>query len=192
MTNASKPFDGFYLKSKPIDLRCEASGLYSPQWRRENKRRLAITRELLFSWACYGVGNIAHVDSLGIDLDKTDVVTNAHHLAAFEVLEHLCNPLAFLRSCADHLRLHESHRARLFITTPLVMSRLRPTHGLRCVEHFQEFDIHQLRTLFDLAGLEVLELRTFRMRPWWQFLNFRGLIRWWTDRTAWIVLGVKS
>jgi len=107
---------------------------------------------------------------------------------AFEVLEHLANPLLFLDNVREHLK---KTGGFLYLSTPLVSGWLRP-RGFINVFHFNEFDDSRLKWLLDKAGLSVEAWETFRPRPWWKHLNPRGAIRWLTDRTVFVVVKPRA
>jgi SAM-dependent methyltransferase len=84
----------------------------------------------------------------------------------FEVLEHLQNPLLFLREVRDRM----PDGGKLYLTTPMESLRM-----LRMPFHFIEYDRYRLMSLFDLSGcfrIEEIGI-TGSGYPW--FIFWRGL-----------------
>ncbi|TKJ40323.1 hypothetical protein CEE37_08330 [candidate division LCP-89 bacterium B3_LCP] len=89
----------------------------------------------------------------------------------FEVIEHLQNPLFFLKE----LRKRMVPEGQLFLTCPKATFRL-----LQMPDHFNEMDEYRLRTVFDIArDFEIVEFgETGSNYPWFIFWRgYRPLLR---------------
>jgi SAM-dependent methyltransferase len=88
----------------------------------------------------------------------------------FEVLEHVMNPLLFMRELHKLL----DHSGVLYISTPkaALMSIYASSY------HFTEYKEPKLETLFTWAGFVVEKKKVFSVYPWWHaLLGFRPLWR---------------
>ena len=91
------------------------------------------------------------------DLDLEPLEGSFDVVTAFEVLEHLYNPLHAL---LEVKRLMNDDRARLFISMPL-----RKPGFLASPEHFHEMSRQSAVSLFRRAGFRVVRSDEFRIRP---------------------------
>ncbi|MFH1011610.1 MAG: methyltransferase domain-containing protein [bacterium] len=97
-------------------------------------------------------------------------------LCLFEVLEHLMNPLNFLRSCREHLK----RDGRLFLSTPLGKPRF-----LWWEHHFHEMYLPELLDLLKAAGFSAKRMEICRIRPWGFYLKgIRPLLRFFLEKTV--------
>ncbi len=98
----------------------------------------------------------------------------------FEVVEHLMNPLLFLKTLRE--RMHEG--GVLYLTCPKPSFRF-----LQMDFHFNEMDERRLRALFTLSGgFRIEESGTTKSAyPWFIFWRgFRPLCRWFFQKTYYI------
>jgi hypothetical protein len=106
-----------------------------------------------------------------VDLDLPYWHRNFHGpydaVFAFEVLEHLFNPLGALLQAKSLLSEHGS----IYVTHPRRPSFLS-TRG-----HFHELDAFRWEELVKRAGLRIVREETFRHVPTW-FTGVRPLLRW--------------
>lgn len=104
------------------------------------------------------------LDECGPDLGRFDVIF------CFEVIEHLCDPLQFLRWCEKSLM----PGGVIFLSTPQ-----RKPNWLRDKEHhFHEFNRNELEYVIRKAGLEIADSDMFCSVPWyWCFRGLRPILR---------------
>lgn len=96
----------------------------------------------------------------------------------FEVLEHLMNPLNFLRSCREHLK----DDGRLFLSTPVGKPRF-----LWSEHHFHEMHLPELLDLLKVAGFSVKRMESHRIRPWRFYLKgFRPFLRLFYEKVVFV------
>ena len=98
-------------------------------------------------------------DTTSIDLDTECLEGSYPVVAAFEVLEHLYNPLHLLLEARKVLA--PGPDSRLFVSTPAWKPLL-----LQSPDHFHEMPRRSLESLFDRAGFTVVRRREFRIRPY--------------------------
>ena len=121
------------------------------------------------------------------DLDTDDLEGEWQTILCFEVLEHLGSPLRLLQQIKQHL----GPNGTAFLSTPLVVSRFRPTHWLLGKHHVFEMDRRQIEFLLQKAGLVVEDEIHCRYLPLWKsFLGVRPIIKLFTDRC--ILLRLKA
>jgi SAM-dependent methyltransferase len=114
-----------------------------------------------------------------IDLDTDPLPGLWTNVFSFEVIEHLGNPLRHLMEIQRVLQ----PGGVLYLSTPLVVNRLRPTHWLRGQHHLFEMDWNQLAFLIERAGFEVERQATCRyLETWKHFTGVRPIIKFFTDR----------
>jgi SAM-dependent methyltransferase len=121
------------------------------------------------------------------DLDFDDLPGSWDHIFSFEVIEHLGNPLRHLVQLRERL----NPGGTIWLSTPLVTNRLRPTHWIRNKHHIFEMDRAQLFTLINRSGLTIDESTTCHYLPLYKnFLGVRTLIRFLTTRCILLKLRV--
>lgn len=123
-----------------------------------------------------------HIYTCG-DLDTLEWKADrkADNVLCFEVLEHLCNPLLFLRRLKDFL----SQDAVVFISIP---NHLLRRHWRTL--HYHEIDPVRFEHLCEQAGYRIVEHKTYRYWPRLRDVNgIRPLLRyisgysWFISRT---------
>ena len=99
------------------------------------------------------------------DLDVTPPAGSYDAVLAFEVIEHLMNPLSFLTNVRNVLKPNGS----LFLSTPINKPKF-----LWRSDHFHEFDEYRLKVLIDRAGFRVVRKE---IRRFYRLNGIRPLIR---------------
>ena len=92
-----------------------------------------------------------------VDLDLASLDGSFSVITAFEVLEHLYNPLHAL---LEVKRLLIGNNARLYVSMPL-----RKPLCLASSDHFHEMSRQSALSLFTRAGFRVVRSEEFRIRP---------------------------
>ncbi|MEI6756578.1 MAG: class I SAM-dependent methyltransferase [Chlorobium sp.] len=95
-------------------------------------------------------------DNTAVDLDTEPLKGSFSVVTAFEVLEHLYNPLHALLEVRGIL---EGEGSRLFVSMPL-----RKPLFLASPDHFHEMSRHAASSLFKRAGFRVVRSERFRIR----------------------------
>lgn len=89
---------------------------------------------------------------------------------AFEVIEHLLNPLVFMQYCNNSL----SKKGFMYISTPIN----RPKWMRNREWHFHEFNYNELVHLIDVAGFKIVAEKRINCTKWYYaFTGFRPLLR---------------
>jgi hypothetical protein len=96
-------------------------------------------------------------ESTAADLDLASLDGSFGVITAFEVLEHLYNPLHAL---VEVKRLLIGNSARLYVSMPL-----RKPLCLASPDHFHEMSRQSALSLFTRAGFKVIRSEEFRIRP---------------------------
>uniref|UniRef100_Q3APG0 Uncharacterized protein n=1 Tax=Chlorobium chlorochromatii (strain CaD3) TaxID=340177 RepID=Q3APG0_CHLCH len=110
-----------------------------------------------------------------IDLDVGSLFGSYNVVTAFEVLEHLYNPLHLLLQVRNVLR---GNDARLFVSMPL----WKP-HILASPDHFHEMTRRAALSLFERAGFAVVRRAEFRIRePLFYVTGIKPLLRAWYEK----------
>lgn len=111
------------------------------------------------------------IDDTGmIDLDIVKLQGRYKTIFCFEVLEHLMNPLFFMRNCYEVLENH----GRMFLSTPLK----NPDFLQDNETHFKEYRPKELQKLFDRAGFHINRLQVVKHIPKsWIFKGIRPALR---------------
>jgi hypothetical protein len=105
------------------------------------------------------------------DLDVCSLEGSCQVVTAFEVLEHLFNPLHVLLEARRVLQ--GTPAARLFLSTPVS----KPLF-LQSPDHFHEIAPAAIAALFRRAEFGIVRKAEFRIRPAWFYLTgFRPLLR---------------
>ena len=99
------------------------------------------------------------------DLDILPIEGKYDYILAFEIIEHLMNPLWFLMQ----IRLALKPEGTLYLSTPIN----KPTFFWRR-EHFHELDEYRLNILIDKAGFEVVRKERKRF---YRINGFRPIVR---------------
>jgi hypothetical protein len=97
-------------------------------------------------------------DSTSADLDVGTLEGSYQVVTAFEVLEHLYNPLHLLLEARKVL--DREAASRLFVSTPAWKPSI-----LQSPDHFHEMTRRSLESLIDRAGFRVVRRDEFRIRP---------------------------
>ena len=119
-----------------------------------------------------------------VDLDSEPLAGSFGVVTAFEVLEHLYNPLHAL---LEVRRLLAGEDARLFVSMPL----WKPSY-LASPDHFQEMTRGEAFSLFGRAGFAVLRSAEFRIRqPLFYLMGVKPLLRAWYEKVQIYELAVR-
>jgi hypothetical protein len=111
------------------------------------------------------------LDSKDWDFNKSIGKQSKYNtILAFEVLEHIYNPLVFLNQIKGLLK----SDGVIYLSTPRVFPQ-----WLRSEYHFHEIPTDRLKWLFDEAGLKVVEEGKISLRgDWYHYLwGFRPFLR---------------
>ena len=104
-----------------------------------------------------------------IDLDTDRIKGEYDVITAFEIIEHLYNPL----HCLEQIRKALIANGRLYLSTPLGKPYLLWAPG-----HFHEIHRERLYSLFKRAQFRIIRQNTFRIHPAYFYLTgFRPLLR---------------
>jgi hypothetical protein len=110
-------------------------------------------------------------DTTSVDLDTGALDGSYTVVTAFEVLEHLYNPLHLLLEAKKVMA--PGPASRLFVSTPAWKPAI-----LQSPDHFHEMPRRSLESLFDRAGFTAVRSDVFRIRPFMFCLTgFRPLLR---------------
>jgi len=119
-----------------------------------------------------------------VDLDLEPLTGSFGVVTAFEVLEHLYNPLYVL---LEIKRLLLGKNARLFVSMPLWKPQC-----LASPEHFHEMTRHAALSLFSRAGFLVIRSAEFRIRqPLFYLTGIKPLLRAWYEKVQIYELAVR-
>ena len=119
-----------------------------------------------------------------VDLDLEPLAGSFGVVTAFEVLEHLYNPLHAL---LEIRRLLAGKDARLFVSMPL----WKPSF-LASPDHFHEMTRRSARSLFTRAGFALLRSAEFRIRhPLFYLTGLKPLLRAWYEKVQIYELAVR-
>ena len=119
-----------------------------------------------------------------VDLDLDPLTGSFGVVTAFEVLEHLYNPLHALLE-VRHLLVGDN--ARLFVSMPL----WKPS-SLASPDHFHEMTRSEALSLFSRAGFAVLRSAEFRIRhPLFYLTGVKPLLRAWYEKVQIYELAVR-
>ena len=99
------------------------------------------------------------------DLDILPITGKYDYILAFEIIEHLMNPLWFLLQTNQALK----PNGTVYLSTPINKPKFLWRH-----DHFHEFDEFRLESLIDRAGFEIL--RKERQR-FYKITGVRPIIR---------------
>ncbi|MBC8346023.1 MAG: methyltransferase domain-containing protein [Candidatus Marinimicrobia bacterium] len=104
-----------------------------------------------------------------IDLDTGKIKGKYDVITAFEIIEHLYNPLW----CLEQIRQGLSENGRLYLSTPL-----GKPYFLWAPGHFHEMHQERLHSLFKRAQFRIIRQNIFRIHPtYFYFTGFRPFIR---------------
>ena len=169
--------DGRYLAEKAHRVRWEKSVRFLEGWRvpaglhpagLDLGDRTPMTE---FAEALFGFT----FDSSSVDLDEEALSGSYGVVTAFEVLEHLFNPLHALLEVKNVMAGSE---ARLFVSMPLRQPEL-----LSSPEHFHEMSRTGALALFERSGFRVERSAEFRIRrPLFYLSGFKPLLRFFFER----------
>ncbi len=123
-------------------------------------------------------------ENTSVDLDSETLSGSFGVATAFEVLEHLFNPLHAL---LELKRLLADEDARLFVSMPL----WKPSY-LASPDHFHEMTRREALLLFRRAGFAVLRSAEFRIRqPLFYLTGVKPLLRAWYEKVKIYELAVR-
>ena len=123
-------------------------------------------------------------ENTGVDLDFEPLTGSFGVVTAFEVLEHLYNPLHALLEVRHLLA---GADARLFLSMPL----WKPAY-LASPDHFHEMTRSEALSLFSRAGFAVLRSAEFRIRhPLFYLTGVKPLLRAWYEKVQIYELAVR-
>jgi hypothetical protein len=123
-------------------------------------------------------------ENSSVDLDLEPLSGSFGVVTAFEVLEHLYNPLHALLE-VRHLLAGDD--ARLFVSMPL----WKPS-SLASPDHFHEMTRSEALSLFSRAGYAVLRSAEFRIRhPLFYLTGVKPLLRAWYEKVQIYELAVR-
>ena len=117
-------------------------------------------------------------DTFKVNIDNTEHDLDTHrsndcfydNIFAFEVIEHLLNPLVFIQWAYRHL----NWGGNLYISTPIN----RPKWMRNKEWHFHEFNYNELVHLIDVAGFKIVDEKRINCTKWYYaFTGFRPLLR---------------
>ena len=123
-------------------------------------------------------------ENTAVDLDLEPLTGSFGVVTAFEVLEHLYNPLHALLEVRHLLA---GDHARLFVSMPL----WKPA-SLASPDHFHEMTRSEALSLFSRAGFAVLRRAEFRIRhPLFYLTGVKPLLRAWYEKVQIYELAVR-
>ncbi len=123
-------------------------------------------------------------NNTSVDLDLEPLTGSFGVVTAFEVLEHLYNPLHAL---LEVKRLLAGADARIFVSMPL----WKPSY-LASPDHFHEMTRSEALLLFSRAGFTVLRNAEFRIRhPLFYLTGVKPLLRAWYEKVQIYELAVR-
>ncbi|ABB23060.1 hypothetical protein [Pelodictyon luteolum] len=169
--------DGRYLAEEAHRVRWEKSVRFLEKWRVPaglhpsgldlgDRTPMTELAEALFGFT---------FDSSRVDLDEGSLSGCYGVVTAFEVLEHLFNPLHAL---LEVKKVMAGSAARLFVSMPLRQPEL-----LRSPEHFHEMSRTAALALFGRSGFRVERSAEFRIRrPLFYLSGFKPLLRFFFER----------
>ena len=113
-------------------------------------------------------------NNTNIDLDFDDLCGKYEIVTAFEIIEHLFNPLHFLIQVKNIL----NENGTLYLSTP----KGKP-YFLWSEDHYHEMREDRLRALIDRAGFSIIRKKEIRIHPLkFYFTGFRPLLRFFYDK----------
>tara|TARA_B110000014_G_scaffold261522_1_gene253410 strand:- start:12947 stop:13495 length:549 start_codon:yes stop_codon:yes gene_type:complete len=116
-----------------------------------------------------------------IDLDTEKLSGDYDVVTAFEIIEHLFNPLHFLLQIKNILK----KDGTLYLSTP----KGKP-YFLWSKEHFHEMEYSRLFSLINRAGFKVVRKQEIRIQPlYFYFTGFRPILRFFFEKH--IILELK-
>lgn len=125
-------------------------------------------------------------DNTSADLDTASLDGSYPVVTAFEVLEHLFNPLHLLLEIRRVL--DPAPSSRLFLSTPV-----RKPFFLQSPEHFHEMPERSFAALLSRAGFTVVRSDEFGSRsPLFCLLGVRPLLRCFFEKTRIVELAVRD
>ena len=109
-----------------------------------------------------------------IDLDVEQLSGNYDIVTAFEIVEHLFNPLHFLLQIKNIL----NEDGTLYLSTP----KGKP-YFLWSKEHFHEMGYKRLFSLIDRAGFKIIRKKEIRIQPiYFYFTGIRPILRFFFEK----------
>jgi SAM-dependent methyltransferase len=123
-------------------------------------------------------------ENSSVDLDLDPLSGSFGVVTAFEVLEHLFNPLHAL---LEVKRLLAGEDARLFVSMPLWKPSI-----LASPDHFHEMRRSEAHLLFTRAGFTILRSAEFRIRhPLFYLTGVKPLLRAWFEKVQIYELAIQ-
>ncbi len=114
------------------------------------------------------------IDNTTHDLNFCDFKDNPIYtnILIFEVIEHLMNPLLFLKSL--RISFMKDDDSTRYLSTPIK----RPKWMRNKEHHFHEFNYNELCYLIDQAGFKIIDEKRINITRWWyMFTGIRPLLR---------------
>jgi len=113
-------------------------------------------------------------NNTNIDLDTEKLSGNYDIVTAFEIIEHLFNPLHFLLEIKNIL----NEDGTLYLSTP----KGKP-YFLWSKEHFHEMGYKRLFSLIDRAGFKIIRKQEIRIQPiYFYFTGVRPILRFFFEK----------
>ena len=119
-----------------------------------------------------------------IDLDTGKIKGEYDVITAFEIIEHLYNPLW----CLEQIRQGLLENGRLYLSTPV-----GKPYFLWSPSHFHEIHQKRLNFLFKRAQFHIIRQDTFKIHPtYFYFTGFRPFLRGIFERVQIYELGINK
>lgn len=119
-----------------------------------------------------------------IDLDTGKIKGEYDVITAFEIIEHLYNPLW----CLEQIRQGLLENGRLYLSTPV-----GKPYFLWSPSHFHEMHRKRLHSLFKRAQFHIIRQDTFKIHPtYFYFTGFRPFLRGIFERVQIYELGINK
>ena len=116
---------------------------------------------------------IDKIDNTTHDLNwlRKPAITNIvyNNVFAFEVIEHLLNPLMFL----EWIKLNLDKDGSVYLSTPINRPKWMRNKEL----HFHEFNYNELVHLIEVAGFKIVDEKRINCTTWKMITGFRPLLR---------------
>ena len=108
-------------------------------------------------------------NNTAIDLDTESLSGQYDIITAFEIIEHLFNPLHFLLQIKSIIK----KNGTLYLSTP----KGKP-YFLWSKDHFHEMGYERLFSLIDRSGFKIIRKKEIRIQPFYFYLTgFRPILR---------------
>ncbi len=176
---------GDVVKEYPMKPRHLITKEYNANKGRQRRWKLTIDYLMNFGieGKCLDCGDITGLTHLIRKLFKVKIINttynldcnsghtyNCNNVFIFEVIEHLMNPLFFMKNCQEYLKPDGS----IYLSTPIN----RPNFMRNKEHHFHEFNYNELVYLINKAGLKIVDEKIINITKWYMmFTGFRPLLR---------------